>query len=201
MKREQKAIATIGLIVVNAVIFVLFMILGKSEDTLFILEHGAMYEPYIIEKHEYYRFVTSMFLHFGIDHFINNMVMLGALGWNLEFEIGRFRFLVIYFASGIFANLCSFMVNLMEQVNVVSAGASGAVFGIMGALIAAAIQNRGYVGRLNKRNLIFMAVLSLYFGLTSSGVDNVAHIAGLICGVILQFILGRPRKKRAPYSL
>ena len=62
--------------------------------------------------------------------------------------------------------------------------------GIMGALVCAAIQNRGYVGRLNKRGLIFMAALSLYFGLTGSGIDNVAHIGGLICGFGLQFILG-----------
>lgn len=75
----------------------------------------------------------------------------------------------------------------------VSAGASGAVFGLMGALVCAAIQRRGYVGRLDKRGLILMVVLSLYFGLTSSGVDNAAHIGGLLCGFFLQIILGALR--------
>ena len=194
MRQKQKAVVTIGLISINAIVFVILMLFGKTEDTLFILEHGAMYEPYIVEGHEYYRLITSMFLHFGIEHLMNNMVMLGAMGLNLEIEIGKLRFLLIYMLSGIGGNVCSLLWNLYEETAVVSAGASGAVFGIMGALVCAAIQNRGYVGRLNKRGLIFMATLSLYFGLTGSGIDNAAHIGGLICGFVLQSILGGRRK-------
>lgn len=190
MKRNEKAVITTTLIGINAVIFVILMFLGKTEDTKFILEHGAMYEPYVIQGHEYYRLVTSMFLHFGIDHLMNNLIMLGALGWNLELEIGKIKFLAIYLLSGIGGNLCSMFVNQLEGTAVVSAGASGAVFGLMGALVCAAIQRKGYVGRLDKRGLILMVVLSLYFGLTSSGVDNVAHIGGLVCGFLLQIILG-----------
>lgn len=194
MRQKQKAVVTIGLISINAIVFVILMLFGKTEDTLFILEHGAMYEPYIVEGHEYYRLITSMFLHFVIEHLMNNMVMLGAMGLNLEIEIGKLRFLLIYMLSGIGGNVCSLLWNLYEETAVVSAGASGAVFGIMGALVCAAIQNRGYVGRLNKRGLIFMAALSLYFGLTGSGIDNAAHIGGLICGFVLQSILGGRRK-------
>lgn len=193
MKQERKAVVTISFIVMNAIVFGILMILGKTEDTQFILEHGAMYEPYVMENHEYYRLVTSMFLHFGIDHLMNNMVMLGALGWNLEFEIGKLRFFLIYMLSGIGGNLCSLFFHLKEGTVAVSAGASGAVFGLMGALVCAAIQRRGYVGRLDKRGLILMVVLSLYFGLTSSGVDNAAHIGGLLCGFFLQIILGALR--------
>lgn len=195
MRQKQKAVVTIGLISINAIVFVILMLFGKTEDTLFILGHGAMYEPYIVEGHEYYRLITSMFLHFGIEHLMNNMVMLGAMGLNLEIEIGKLRFLLIYMLSGIGGNVCSLLWNLHEETAVVSAGASGAVFGIMGALVCAAIQNRGYVGRLNKRGLIFMAALSLYFGLTGSGIDNAAHIGGLICGFVLQSILGGRRKR------
>lgn len=193
MKRSQKEVITTTLIAINAIVFVILMFLGKTEDTQFILEHGAMYEPYIVEGHEYYRLVTSMFLHFGINHLMNNMIMLGALGWNLENEIGKIKFLLIYLFSGIGGNLCSLFVNQMEGRAVVSAGASGAIFGMMGALVCTAIQRRGYVGRLNKRGLILMVFLSLYFGLTSSGVDNAAHIGGLVCGFLLQAILGALR--------
>lgn len=195
LRQKQKAVVTIGLISINAIVFVILMLFGKTEDTLFILEHGAMYEPYIVEGHEYYRLITSMFLHFGIEHLMNNMVMFGAMGLNLEIEIGKLRFLLIYMLSGIGGNVCSLLWNLYEETAVVSAGASGAVFGIMGALVCAAIQNRCYVGRLNKRGLIFMAALSLYFGLTGSGIDNAAHIGGLICGFVLQSILGGLRKR------
>ena len=99
-KKEQRAVYTTGLIVVNIGIFLVFMLLGKSEDVLFMQQYGAMYEPYVTEGHEYYRLLTSIFLHFGIEHLLNNMVMLGALGFNLEPEIGRLRFLLVYFASG-----------------------------------------------------------------------------------------------------
>ena len=59
---------------------------------MFLLEHGAMYAPYVLEGKEDYRLVTSMFLHFGMQHLLNNMVMLGALGWNLEAVTGKIRF-------------------------------------------------------------------------------------------------------------
>lgn len=65
MQKQRKAICTIGLIVVNIGIFLGLMLLGKDGDTMFLLEHGAMYEPYIVEKKEYYRLITSVFLHFG----------------------------------------------------------------------------------------------------------------------------------------
>lgn len=190
MEKKQKAVMTTTFIAINAIVFLLLLMLGKTEDVRFILEHGAMYEPYITEKHEYYRLVTSMFLHFGIDHLMNNMVMLGALGWNLELEIGKIRFFLIYVLSGTGGNLCSLIFHLKKGSFTVSAGASGAVFGLMGALVCAAFQQKGYVGRLNKRGLVFLAALSLYFGLTSSGVDNAAHIGGLLCGFFLQAIMG-----------
>lgn len=189
-KKEQKTVCTIGLIVANISIFLIFTLLGKSEDVLFMQQYGAMYEPYVIEGHEYYRLLTSVFLHFGIEHLLNNMVMLGAIGYHLEPEIGRIRFLLVYFLSGIGGNICSLLFNVSFGNAVVSAGASGAVFGLMGALLCAVIRNKGRIGRLNKRGVLVLVVLSLYLGLTSSGVDNAAHIGGLFCGFMLESILG-----------
>lgn len=151
---------------------------------MFMLQHGAMFEPYIVAGHEYYRMFTSLFLHFGISHLLNNMVMLGALGYNLEFETGRIKFLIIYFVSGLGGNVLSLYMNIRANESVVSAGASGAIFGLMGALVWVVIKNHGRVGRLTRRGILFMVILSLYFGLTSSGVNNAAHIGGLICGFI-----------------
>lgn len=189
-KQEQRAVCTVGLIAVNIGVFAIFMLLGKSEDVLFMKQYGAMYEPYVIEGHEFYRLLTSIFLHFGIEHLLNNMVMLGALGFHLEPEIGKLRFLLIYFLSGLGGNVCSLMVNIWLGENVVSAGASGAVFGLTGALLCAAIRKKGRFGRLNYKRLSLLVLLSLYVGLTTSGVDNAAHIGGLICGFILEAFLG-----------
>lgn len=194
-EEEQRAVCTIGLIVVNIIVFAIFMLLGKSEDVVFILEYGAMYEPCVMEGHEYYRLLTSIFLHFGINHLLNNMVMLGALGFNLEPEIGRIRFLMIYFLSGIGGNIVSLVLNVILGESVISAGASGAVFGLMGALLCVVIRGRGRIGHLNKKKLLILIVLSLYFGLTTAGVDNAAHIGGLICGFVLEIFLGMTKHK------
>lgn len=191
MERNEKAVCMTALIVINIAVFLLFTIMGDTEDTLFMLEHGAMYEPYITQGHQYYRLFTSMFLHFGINHLLNNMVLLGALGWNLEFEIGRVRFLIIYIIAGLGGNLLSLGMNMRVNQIVVSAGASGAIFGLMGALLWVAIRNHGQIGRMTKRGILFMVILSLYFGITSSGVDNAAHIGGLICGFLSSVILYR----------
>lgn len=194
MRQKPEAVCTTVLIIANAAVFFIMLLIGDPEDAYFMMNHGAMYEPAIVEGKEYYRIFTSMFLHFGITHLLNNMVMLGALGWNLELETGKVKFLIIYFGSGITGNLLSLFINMSTGENVVSAGASGAVFGLMGALFYVVIANRGRIGRLSGRGMIFMILLSLYFGLTSSGVNNEAHIGGLICGFILAAVLYRKKR-------
>lgn len=197
MRQKPEAICTTAMIVINIVVFLILSIFGNTEDGVFMLRHGAMYEPAVAQEHEFYRIFTSMFLHFGISHLLNNMVLLGALGWNLELEVGKVRFVVIYLISGIGGNLLSLYLGLSTETYAVSAGASGAIFGLMGALLYVVIANRGRLGRLSGKGLLFMVALSLYFGMTSSGVDNWAHIGGLISGFIIAVILYRKKK---PYS-
>lgn len=191
MRQKPEAICTVALIVVNIAVFFILTIFGDTEDAVFMLGHGAMYEPYITEGHEFYRLFTCLFLHFGISHLLNNMVLLGALGWNLELEIGKIRFLIIYFVSGIAGNIISLFYDMSIAQPAVSAGASGAIFGLMGALVYVVIANRGRLGRLSERGMLIMVALSLYFGLTSSGVDNMAHIGGLVAGFLLALLLYR----------
>ena len=194
MRQKPEAICTVALIVINIAVFFILTMFGDTEDAVFMLQHGAMYEPNIIEGHEYYRIFTCLFLHFGITHLLNNMVLLGALGWNLELEIGKVRFVIIYFASGIIGNIVSLFYDLTLEQPAVSAGASGAIFGLMGALLYVVIANRGRLGRLSGRGMLVMVILSLYFGLTSTGVDNLAHIGGLVSGFLLAILLYRRKQ-------
>ena len=187
---------------INVAVFLILSAMGDTEDAVFMMNHGGMYEPLIVQEHEYYRLFTSMFLHFGMSHLLNNMVLLGALGWNLELETGKIKFLIIYLVSGLGGNLLSLYYDqsLPLGERAVSAGASGAIFGLMGALLYVVIANRGRLGRLSGRGMLFMIALSLYYGLTSTGVDNWAHIGGLVCGFILSVILYRPGRTYGSYG-
>ncbi len=193
---QKKAYMTIMLAAVNVLIFFVLTAQGMTEDPQFMLYHGAMYVPYVAEAGEYYRLFTSMFLHFGFDHLINNMVILLVMGWNLEQEIGKIKYLIIYLGSGLCGNILSAVFEIRMEEYSVSAGASGAIFGLIGALLYVAVRNRGRIGNVTGRGIVFMIVLSLYYGFTSTGVDNAAHIGGLISGFLLSVCLYWKRKDK-----
>ena len=196
MKNERRQLVTILLIAVNVILFFYLSFQGITEDPGFMLAHGAMYVPNMMEGKETYRLFTSMFLHFDFDHLMNNMLMLAILGWNLEYEIGKIKFLIIYFGSGLAGNILSGFADTLTGDFAVSAGASGAVFGLVGALIYVAMRNKGQIGNLSGRGMLFMVGISLYVGFTSSNVDNLAHIGGLIVGFILAVLLYWKRKRK-----
>lgn len=185
---RKKAIITIGLLAANTAIFFFLVFRGRTEDPVFMIEHGAMLTP-LIEQGEYYRLITSIFLHFDFSHLMNNMLSLGLLGWQLELTIGKVKYVIIYMCSGIAGNLLSMAMDQRLGEYAVSAGASGAIFGIVGALLYIAVRNRGKIGGISGRGLAFMAVYTLYYGFASTGVDNYAHIGGLICGFVLAVCL------------
>ena len=191
---QKKSYVTGCLIAVNVIYFLYLEIAGSSENVMFMLEKGAMFAPAVMQEQEYYRLFTSMFMHFGIDHIINNMIVLFALGGYLERALGHIKYLILYLISGVGSNVISMILDGADALTV-SAGASGAVFGITGGLLAAVILNRGRLEDLSTRQMIFMIALSLYLGFAETGVDNVAHVSGLIFGLILGLILYRRPKR------
>lgn len=182
---KKLPICTIAIAAANVLIFLGLSFMGMTEDPAFMMQHGAMYVPYLMNGERYYTLITSMFLHFGFSHLMNNMVMLLVIGYSLEPEIGKIRFLLIYLGSGLMGNLVSAWFDVSQGSYAVSAGASGAIFGIVGALLYVAIRNHGRVGEISTRGLVLMAGLSLYYGFTAQGVDNAAHIGGLVSGFLL----------------
>lgn len=191
MEKWKENKVTILLILINSILFLGFSVVGNPGDAEFMAEHGAMYIPYVTGKGEYYRLFTSIFLHFDFSHLMNNMVMLGAFGLYLEPEMGSIRFLAAYLLSGLGGNLLSLAIHIGETPGSVSAGASGAVFGLMGVLVWMLLKNRGSVGRIQGQRIALMVGLSLYFGFASGNVDNFAHIGGLITGFLAAILLYR----------
>ena len=188
---DKKISVSIMIICLNVLVFGAVEITGGSNDLDHMVAWGAAYMPLIRQEHEYYRLFSCMFLHFGMEHLVNNMLMLYFVGGHLERAIGKVKFLLIYLAGGIGASFLSYHRAVQEGSAHVSAGASGAVFAAVGAMIGVLLLERGQLEGLTMRQMVFMAALSLYYGFTSTGVDNAAHLGGFFCGFVLALILYR----------
>lgn len=188
---------SLSLVVINILIFAILKAGGWYKE---VTEKGSLYWYAVDQNHEYYRLFSSMFLHADLEHLLYNMLMLGAMGDSLEKTIGKLKFLLTYLIAGIVAAIASMSYNMMKDFNVQSIGASGAIFGIIGALLFIVLRNKGRVNNLGKQQMLIFVAMTLYGGFRGENIDNVAHIGGLIAGVILGFILYRKPKKRGVIS-
>ena len=136
---------------------------------------------------ELFRLISSIFLHGGILHLLCNMYSLYILGPQLESFFGRTKFIIIYIVSGVIGNLLSLS---FIQDNVVSIGASGAIFGLLGALLYFGYHYRVYLSGVIKSQIIPLILLNLGIGFVASGINNFAHIGGLIGGVLISMAVG-----------
>lgn len=173
---------------INVVIFILMEILGSTEDTGFMLQWGAASRPLIMEG-QWYRLFTCMFLHFGIYHLCNNMAVLLFMGDMVERAVGHWKYLIIYLGSGLAGNLLSLYMDIQSQSTVVSAGASGAIYGIIGGVFVLMIKNRKQVRESVIRRLIFVIAVTIYYGSQAAQIDNAAHVGGLLAGILLTILL------------
>ena len=186
---KSRSVVNLTIVMINVIVFLVLSFMGDTENADFMVQHGASYTPYIVQDGKYYRLVTSMFLHFGLDHLFNNMVVLIFMGDVLEKKLGKIRYLFIYFGGGIAGNCLSVYMDLQKAQYPVSAGASGAIFAVIGAILWLIIKNKGRLGDISGRKFVLMIVLSVFQGYTSIGVDNAAHIGGLVIGFFLCMIL------------
>lgn len=181
------------LMAVNILIFLWTEITGGSQDTWHMVKMGAAYTPLIVNGGQWYRLFTCMFLHFGMAHLLNNMLSLAVLGERMEYAFGLVRFLLVYLLGGLCGNLFSLWWDIRcQDFSGVSAGASGAVFALLGSMLWVVLRNRGQYAGISLQRFAIMAALSLYSGFASPGVNNVAHIGGFVGGFVLGIILYRP---------
>lgn len=151
----------------------------------YIINKFCVYAPYI-RGGEYYRLVTGMFLHGGFFHLLFNCYALYLIGAQVESLLGKFKFLIIYLFSGI----CGSLFSMIFGGNAASIGASGAIFGLMGSLCYFGYHYRVYLGNIVKSQIIPLIFLNLMLGFITPGVDNFAHIGGLIGGTLITIALG-----------
>lgn len=183
---------TLALVFINIIIFAVLEIIGNTESPQFMVDHGAMYTP-MVQDGQYWRLFSAMFLHFGFEHLAYNMFSLFFLGDILESIVGPVRFLVIYLLGGLGGNLVSLFMSIQSGTYKVSAGASGAIFAVMGAFFYIAVRNRKSFGKDGMRRLGLMVVLMIMQGLVDRGVDQSAHMGGMAAGFLLAIVLYHPR--------
>lgn len=185
---KKRPYIALVLVIINVLVLFLVNVAGKATGLSHWLDDGAVSWFNVFLDGEYYRLITCMFLHAGIDHVLGNMLALYFIGGEFERLIGHVRFLIIYFLGGIGAGLfsCSYYYWIGEYSR--SIGASGAVFAIEGAYIMCYLLNKDKLtgdNRINGVGLIVYAAYALISGMTNSGIDNAAHLGGLIAGSLI----------------
>ncbi len=185
--QQKLPLIAIILVVANVVSYLLTELGGSIFDAEYMLQRGALYGPSFWEDHEYYRIVTHFFLHFGLEHLANNMLSLLVLGYALENHIGRAWFTILYMGAGVLAGGVSMMhsYRMESWQETISCGASGAIYGLMGALLVLLIVNRRKKFTSEIPRFLLYIGLSLYSGMQDPGIDNAAHVGGFLGGIVI----------------
>lgn len=173
---------TYVLLAINAVVFLAMTASGGSESVRVLVRYGAKVNPLIVAG-QYWRFVAPVFLHIGFIHLAFNAYALYLFGQDVERLFGRARFLALYLLAGVSGVVASFVGS-----EAISAGASGAIFGLVGAMLvyfAVYRDNLGRFGRQRLTSLLLITVLNLAWGFLGTGIDNLGHIGGLLAGLLM----------------
>ena len=171
------------LIGIITILIILMYLLGNgATDIKTLYNFGAL-----VKDGNPLRLFTSIFLHIGILHYLMNVWALKLLGEQVEKFYGHIKVLLIFIYSGVVGNLLSLI--LMDS-NVISAGASGAIFGLMGAILYFAINQRTYMGEALKKEILPVIIINILLGFMVTGINMYDHIGGLIGGMLISSALG-----------
>ncbi len=175
--------ATAVLMGINVLVFVIETLAGGSRNAEVAYLFGAQATPWI-EQGQVWRLFTAMFLHFGLMHIVCNMWSLSCVGPGIEHFFGVGRYLAIYLGAGLLGNLSTWGIEHITGIYAVSAGASGAIFGVFGAYLALYLLP-SMRGRVNLRAIVITLILNVAYGLTYANVNMVAHFGGLAGGALI----------------
>lgn len=193
---KKNSLITYIIMIICIIVFFLMYIIGNgSEDIATLLLFGANVDS-LVKIGQIYRLFTSMFLHIGIFHLICNMYALHVIGPQVESFFGKIKFLFIYIISGISGSLLS----IAFSTNTVSAGASGAIFGLLGAMLYFGYHYRSYLGNVLRSQIVPIIIMNLILGFALTGVDNAAHIGGLVGGVLSASAVGINDKETTTFE-
>lgn len=194
-KVERPPILTLALILMNCLVWVVLQARGGSYDLNNLVNSGALYAPYVLEYNEYWRLFTSNYLHIGATHLFFNCFSLYIFGSRLEKYLSKVQLFIVYTSAGLIGSTFSLVSNLVTGFYPVSAGASGAVYGLIGCIIVCSKLTGKAIDGLNAYVMGVFFILGMAFSAMSPNVDSAAHVGGFIGGILITLILlTRPKK-------
>ncbi|HEY3433466.1 MAG TPA: rhomboid family intramembrane serine protease [Rhodocyclaceae bacterium] len=205
MEEKLKALSpgtpmTFGLIALNVLVYLVLGNLGVGWDNIkpeALIRWGGNFSALTTDG-QWWRLISAMFMHGGIAHLAFNMVALYLFGRTVERIHGALPFLALYLMAGVAG--CT--ATLLTKPAAVGVGASGAIFGLMGLLVAFYMADRSFLSPQSRKSLLINAgIFATYYlmqGLGKAGIDNAAHLGGLLCGLVTGYIVGTPERLKNP---
>lgn len=177
------------LLLANIVMFIIMTFDGGSTNGATLMKYGAMYNDYQFAT-EYWRYFTAMFLHIGFEHLLFNCFALFVFAPPLERLLGSWQYGIFYLVSGLFGNVIS---EVMTSYVHMSAGASGAIYGIYGAYLFIALLQRSMLDQASRQTIYTLLAMGIVFSFVATGVNVWAHLGGLLTGFVLYGLIRKLR--------
>lgn len=185
-KRTLKDLPLVSaiLVIINVIVFLICTFTGNL-----LYNNGMLAVQPVLWAEEYGRIIWAMFLHSDFMHIFYNMVLLFFFGVMVEKEVGHIRYAVVYLLSGIGGNILSLIMKVMKSEASGTIGASGAIFGLDGMLLALVLFSGKRMKSITPGRVFLMIFASLYGGYTEANVDNAAHMGGLLTGFLIGIVM------------
>lgn len=193
IRKMRTPFVTLGLVVVCIATFILETFMGGSQNIATLVKLGAMSNYAVVAAGQWWRLFTAQFLHIGIWHLVSNLVMIYYMGTLLEPLLGHFKFLIIYLLSGIGGNLMSLAFGSDKSI---SAGASTALFGLFGSVLALGlVYHHPFIAYLARQALV-LALINLGIDLFLPNIDIFGHLGGLIAGFLVTGLIEKDARTK-----
>lgn len=180
----KKSKVTFILLAIMIIYFIFITLNGGTTDVETLVKYGAFFPPFIVEFKQYYRFITSIFIHIGFMHIFFNGYALYIFGPQIEKLMGAKKYLLFFLITGIGGNLATFFFNFVS----ISAGASGSLFGLFGAFLYLIHRHKNMITPEGRKSILSLLGINLVLTLVVPSISITAHIGGLIIGYLLSYV-------------
>lgn len=180
----KEAKVTFILLSIMLVYFIFLTLNGGSTNSQTLLKYGALYPPFVLVYSQYYRLITSIFMHIGLMHIFFNGYALYIFGPQIEKLMGPKKYLAFFILAGLGGNLATFFF----AFETLSAGASGSLFGLFGAFLYLIHRHRDMVTPEGRKSILSLLGINLALTIFVPGISATAHFGGLIIGYLLSYI-------------